>query len=1295
MRRLIGAALAVALATSVSAAAGASEHTSDPVPPSDAVAITVDAPPREARLDRFEEVHWYRFDAVAGRDYWITLDTGGNRSLPPVDAWLSLHDATGALVDTASASDDDELRWKYLAGAQETTYFIRVFTNWRSHVLTGNYGLTVHTIDDDHGDTPAEGTVIDLAATTGSAGIIDYEDDMDWFRFSAEAGDLYHITAPDTVEMSIRLLFATGDDPDDDSAAAGGKVPRQWGTERGPVDLEGKPWLFEVSGRYAMSIETASGEQGGYPRPYAVDFELLTDDHSNTPWGAGPLPVGEETLASHDYRRDEDWFLVDLVDGHSYVAELSRTDHTLSGLSIDLFGSAREVGRSISWQDRYTSAGAGSKVVWRASETGPHLARVTDSSSDPGGRFPGEYAVVVRRRSPDDHADDWTDATSLPVGVWTEGTLEASGDRDWYRFTARGGALYALEYQLRPGDAAEFAPPTDPAAGFDVFVYFVDEDGAALAIEGYSDESGGARHLVFLSETYGGEGGIDYRFRLVEHEQEPVDHADDRAGAGLLRAGETVAGAVSEDDPDWFAFDAQAGDIYSISTVSRVPGAIAIEVLDDDVQVPSINRRFGHVGDNWSEAGYEFWMAPESGRYWVRVLGRSRGPEVYGLTVTRPALAEDDHGDSSADATRLDPSPTLSLLGALGLPPQHAAAAAGGRLRVATARGRFESFADVDWFEVDLTRGVKYRIAPAARDSDPSAPPTINAKFALWDGDAVVGRGTIIEYVPTVTGPHFLAPEGSLPHALVGIPGGLPLDGLWGPFEYGIDVEVVAPDDFPDLREAAPVVSPEDSLHGTLETSGDLDWFRVDALEGQTWIIQFDRSNWGCLQVHGPEGAGVVLERCSDDRILWTAFERGEYGIRLSSSGDASGSGWMARDSHPVPSDYSLALRVADPDDHGQSLRYASLLQSGEERSGRIDYVGDRDVFRIDVERGDTWRIEITGSDTGISHKRRFIAREEVTGTANLARGFDGPFGEGSFDVAAPVDGTWLVVIGGGQSRGAYSITAEQLGIADDFGNSRAYAQPLRSPVFSGTACADESAADTCEDVTTVTGQLDYAADTDYFRVPLEAGKKYEIRVESSSPGVQFSLLGERWCAYGGPMTGWAWRHRVWSPAWTGDYWIRVDRFIGRVATPESYTLSIAARADDHPTTEEAIRATATQLEPDQVYEATIGSGGRADLYRVSVDHGRYLIEVNGRSLEVWGRTEADAFSRTWVDERSRWLLEIPSSAPSEYLFTVSGPASRDYTVVVREFTRADEDLVWTRQHVSPAGPPDWCEPEG
>ena len=133
--------------------------------------------------------------------------------------------------------------------------------------------------------------------------------------------------------------------------------------------------------------------------------------------------------------------------------------------------------------------------------------------------------------------------------------------------------------------------------------YFVDEGGALFATLGYPNESDGARHLVFFSEAHDNDGGIDYRFRLVEHEQERVDHADDRAGARSFRVGETVSGAVSEEDSDWFAFDADPTGIYSISVISREPAAIAIQVLDDEAQVPSINRRFDFTGAEWSDAG--------------------------------------------------------------------------------------------------------------------------------------------------------------------------------------------------------------------------------------------------------------------------------------------------------------------------------------------------------------------------------------------------------------------------------------------------------------------------------------------------------------------------------------------------------------------------------------------------------------------------------------------------------------------------------------------------------------------
>ena len=1326
MRGLLAAALTAALVMSATAEAGATEHTTDPVPPPDAVAITVDAPLHEARLEEFDEVHWYRFDATEGQDYWIVVDTGGNRSLPAVDAWLSLHDAAGERVDVASASDDGELRWKLLAGAAEATYFVRVFTDWRSYVLTGRYGLAVHALEDDHGDTPVKGTAVDLARTAGPAGTIDYQDDVDWFRFSAEEGDLYRITAPDTVEMSIQLLFAIGDDPGDAAGAADGGDFTRWGTGGGQDGLAGKPWLFAVSGRYGVRIGAASDEQGEYPRHYAVDFELLTDDHSNTPQGATPLSVDQEIVASHDYRLDEDWFTVDLVEGHRYVAELSRADSHLPDLSLELFGAASDVGSSISRRDLAASAGVGTEVVWRATQTGPHIARVTDASNGPGERFPGEYSVVVRRRPPDDHADVETGATLLSEGAWTEGTLEVSGDLDWYWFSTRGGALYVLEYQLRDGETAEFVPLADHASGVDVSAYFVtDSDSDVfLAALGYLDESDGTRSLVFLSEAYDNAGGIDYRFRLVEHKRERVDHADDRAGARSLRNGETVSGAVSEGDSDWFAFDAHAGGIYSISTVSSALshelGRITIEVLDDEALVPSINRRFERSGDLWPDAAHEFWLAPElwsgashefllapeSGRYWIRVLGQSSGPETYGLSLAHAALAKDDHGDTSADATRLDPSPATALLGALGLPPAYAASAAGGKLRLATARGRLEGFEDVDWFGLNMRRGVKYRIVPAKGDPDSPSASTFNENlgFSLQDGDTRIDSLTYIdsvtygnptiEYVPTVTGTRFLVAEGRMPVALRGVPEGLPLDRLLGPFEYGFDVEILAPDDVPDLREAAPVVSSGDSLHGTLDTPGDVDWFRVDAREGETWILQSGRSHWGCAQIHAPGGAGVVLERCSEDRVSWTAFETGEYGIRLSSSGDASDSDWRASDSHPVPSDYSMTLRVAEPDDHGNSRAEASVLQSGEERSGRIDYAGDRDVFKVNVETGDIWRIEITRSGTGIAYTDQFIARDDVAGTASLSQGFDGPSPTGPFDVVVPADGLLLVAFGGDNAQGQYSIVAERLDIGDDFGNARSEAHVLEGPTLSGGACDDRTGAEACEDVTTVTGRLDYPEDVDYFRVPLEAGRKYEFRLEGQRAAF-FALLDGLWCALGGPMAGWGWTHRVWAPSWTGDYWVRVGR-LGRAAgQPESYALSITARGDDYPTTEEAIEDAATQLEPGQVHGGTIASSGTRDRYRVSLDDAaRYVIEVNGTNVKAYGVTESDALTRTWVNERSRWLLEVPSHAPTVYLFEVLSPRLRPYTVVVREFAPADESLAWEQLYISPAPPPYWCEPD-
>ena len=213
-------------------------------PPGDAVILTVDAEPHEARIDELYEVDWYRFTAVGGKDYWILADTSREGSWIDVDIAVSLHDATGAAVETAAENHLNELRWLLLTDAEAGTYYVRVGPEPTPIDHAGAYGIEVRAVDDDHGNSAAEATEIDLAAASEFAGRMDYANDQDWLVFGARAGDIYRLTTTGPIAAWLYSVRANGD-------GDGVEVDRleRWGASRSASGPDAAPWYFEESGR--------------------------------------------------------------------------------------------------------------------------------------------------------------------------------------------------------------------------------------------------------------------------------------------------------------------------------------------------------------------------------------------------------------------------------------------------------------------------------------------------------------------------------------------------------------------------------------------------------------------------------------------------------------------------------------------------------------------------------------------------------------------------------------------------------------------------------------------------------------------------------------------------------------------------------------------------------------------------------------------------------------------------------------------------------------------------------------
>ena len=141
----------------------------------------------EGVIDYEGDSDYFRFTAEEGQLYQIDVALG---SLP--DSLLTLLGPDGwQLTYNDDHGDSPASRVVWEAPASGDYYLAVEAGGWDAQV--GSYTLTVShsTIVDDHGNDTDDATVAALGA--GVEGVIDYEGDLDYFRFTAEEGQLYQI----------------------------------------------------------------------------------------------------------------------------------------------------------------------------------------------------------------------------------------------------------------------------------------------------------------------------------------------------------------------------------------------------------------------------------------------------------------------------------------------------------------------------------------------------------------------------------------------------------------------------------------------------------------------------------------------------------------------------------------------------------------------------------------------------------------------------------------------------------------------------------------------------------------------------------------------------------------------------------------------------------------------------------------------------------------------------------------------------------------------------------------------
>lgn len=658
---------------------------------------------RPLSINSAADVDWYRFellaDGVAGQ--FARIDFAN--ALGDLNLYLYRE---GNLADdirnSVGAANTEPIS---LAGLPAGTYYLKV--QGFQGAVNPFYSITIQASDqlgeeepiadwaepNNIGPTPAApGNAFDLGTVTGTLATdnasrplsIHQPGDHDWFRFRlAGAGQSGH-------HVAISFNHAEGDLDLELTDARGNRLAVAEGIgDRHEISLRGYP-----AGEYYLHVYGHAGAiNPGYaltvraPRPLQRDLfdRDAPNDSRQTATRLGTIQ-GRTVIdgLSIDRAGDEDWFAFETLaaGGKSHQVRI-QFEHALGDLRLELYDAAGQ-------------------LLTRADGLGDGEAISLDNSRD-GTRPPGTYYVRVSGHGNGDNretnpsyslmidapaAGDWLEPSNSPAdpgdhtrarglrtlsgaSTWTELSIHAPDDVDWYRFqlVADGiaSSFLAIQFDNALGDL--------DLALYDAEGQIVRRDGQELRSETFSNKEiifldglpamrdGTQTPLDYYLKVYGHRGATNPNYVLVSNTPttttwakpdwaEPNDVPQNRDSAALAYDLHTVEGIRQwgglsihvDSDVDWFRFRTSHVSVRGHSAsigfapVHGQSGVLTLELFGDNC---TLRRAISGTTSHRQEISLEGLPA---GEYCLRVAGRDNAttnPE-YTLALNAPVRPEAD-----------------------------------------------------------------------------------------------------------------------------------------------------------------------------------------------------------------------------------------------------------------------------------------------------------------------------------------------------------------------------------------------------------------------------------------------------------------------------------------------------------------------------------------------------------------------------------------------------------------------------------------------------------------------------
>ena len=991
---------------------------------------------------------WFAVTLVAGTTYRIDLQGSPSSAGTLGNPYLrGIYDSDGNPIggttnDNGGAGANSRVIFTATDGGK---YYVSAGAYGSA---TGTYTLSVMNVSADDALTAGTATTGTVAVDGSVTGEIDYPGDRDWFAVTVVAGTRYRIDLEGSPSAAgtlgnpyLRGIYDSSGNP-----------------IRGTTDNDGGTGnnsrvTFTATGSGTHYV--SAGADGGATGTYTLSVTNLSADDAQTAGTdtTGMVAVDGSVTGEIDYDGDRDWFAVTLVAGTIYRIDLEGSPSAAGTLGNPylrgIYDSSGNPIRGTTNNDSGT--GNNSRVIFTATGSGTHYVSagaVRDAT--------GTYTLSVTNLSADDAQTAGTDTTgTVAVDGSVTGAIDYPGDWDWFAVTLVAGTIYRIDLEGSPGGAGALGNPylrgIYDSSGNPIGGTTDDDAGTGLNSRVIFTATGSGIHYVSAGAVRDATGTYTLSVTNVS--------ADDAQTAGTATTGMVaVDGSVTGEidypgDRDWFAVTLVAGTTYRIDLEGSQSGAGTLGnpylrgIYDSNGnQIPGTTNDNGGAGLN-SRVTF---TATDAGTYYVSAGAAGGGTGTYRLSARN--VSADDAQTAGTDTTG-----TVAVDGSV--------------------TGVIDYDGDRDWFAVTLEAGATYRIDLEGSQSGAGTlgNPYLRGIYdsngnqipGTTDDDGGAGANSRVIFTTTQDGKYYVSAgaHGSATGA------------------YRLSVTGVSAADAQTAgTDTTGTVAVDGSVTGVIESRGDRDWFAVTLVAGTTYRIDLEGSEtlWnpylrGIYDSNGNPIGGTTNDNGGtgyNSRVMFTATEDDTYYVSAGAYGIGRGT-------------YRLSVWTFDPQTAGTNTTGTVAVDGSV--TGWIDYPGDRDWFAVTLEAGTTYRIDLEGSPTGAGTLLNPYLRGIYDSDGNSIGGTTNNNGGTGYNSQVTFTAT---------KNGAHYVSAGADGSATG---------TYRLSVTNATAAdAQTAGTDTTETVAvdgSVTAEIDYGGDRDWFAVTLVAGTTYRIDLEGSSTG--------------------------------------------------------------------------------------------------------------------------------------------------------------------------------------------------